>query len=83
MPDKKPRPEEPKGAGKESAGAEDLSLESLGELQVKYEPTAAKAPEGKQIHPRRPAPLVPEASEANVAEDDARQQGRSKKPSSG
>jgi hypothetical protein len=83
MPDRKPRPEEPKAAEKGSVGAEPLSLEPLGELQVKYEPVAPKAPEGKQIHPRRPAPLVPDAPESDAAEDDARQQSRSKKPSSG
>jgi len=36
-------------------------LKHVGEVVLRYEEAAAKAPEGKQIHRRRPLPSVPEA----------------------
>jgi hypothetical protein len=39
--------------------ARDIVLEHAGEVVVSPHPTAARAPEGKQIHARRPLPLVP------------------------
>jgi hypothetical protein len=39
--------------------ASDVVLEHAGEVVITPLPTAARAPEGKQIHPRRPLPLVP------------------------
>lgn len=41
--------------------AGEFKLKRAGEVVVNYQPEAVKAPEGKQIHPRRVLPLVPEA----------------------
>jgi hypothetical protein len=40
---------------------EEITLQPSGEVVVTHTGTAARAPEGKQIHPRRPLPRIPEA----------------------
>ena len=40
---------------------EEITLQPSGEAVVTHTETAARAPEGKQIHPRRPLPRIPEA----------------------
>lgn len=40
--------------------ADETRLEYSGEFVVKHHPTPPGAPVDKQIHPRRPLPLVPE-----------------------
>lgn len=71
MRSQKSKPKEPKTTGKVPAGDKRASLTSLGEVQVKYEPAPAKAPEGKKIHPRRPLPLVREAPARQDEEEGA------------
>lgn len=38
-----------------------IRLESSGEVVVTHQPVPPKGPPEKQIHPRRPLPLVPDA----------------------
>jgi hypothetical protein len=45
-----------------SKAQEEITLQPSGEVVVTHTETAAKAPEGKQIHPRRPLPRIPEAA---------------------
>jgi hypothetical protein len=40
---------------------DEIVLQPSGEVVVRHEEQAARAPEGKQIHPRRMLPLIPEA----------------------
>ena len=45
----------------------DLPLQSMGEAKLEYLSKPPEAPEGKQIHPRRPLPPLPEGDdEANA-----------------
>jgi hypothetical protein len=59
MADPKPETESAKRQKKRPVG--ESTLKSSGEVVLRYEKTAAKAPEGKRIHSRRPLPLVPDA----------------------
>jgi hypothetical protein len=52
--------------------ARDVALEDAGEVVITPLPAAAKAPEGKQIHPRRPLPLVPTKADPKSEEDESR-----------
>lgn len=38
----------------------DVPLQPAGETEVRYDETATRPPEGKQIHRRRPLPPIPE-----------------------
>lgn len=40
--------------------SEELTLRPAGDVYVDYRPQAAPSPPGKQIHPRRPLPPVPD-----------------------
>jgi len=46
---------------KPSSSSGELTLKPSGVVVVRHEETAAKAPEDKRIHPRRPLPLIPVA----------------------
>jgi len=46
----------------------EIVLQPSGEVVVSHEDTAARAPEGKRIHPRRVLPLVPQADQEEGAE---------------
>jgi hypothetical protein len=60
VPSKKPRnPKKPSNAA--SGQAPETRLESAGRVAVTYGATPPKGPPGKQIHPRRRLPEVPDA----------------------
>jgi hypothetical protein len=69
MPNQENRCDKEKLPGKSSSSTGQLSLKSSGEVVLNYEETAAKAPEGKRIHPRRPVPSVPEARSEQTGEE--------------
>ena len=56
----KGRDDRPKRPG-DAEPAPEVVLEPAGEVVITPEETAARAPEGKRIHPRRPLPPVPDA----------------------
>ncbi len=54
-----------------SSSTGELTLTSLGEVVVSHQQEAARAPEGKRIHARRPIPPVPvtRSQPASTADD--------------
>ncbi len=52
--------DKPRKLPKQTSSQGDVPLKPAGEAVVKHEETAAKPPAGKQIHQRRPLPLIPE-----------------------
>ena len=65
MPDEKEEEKTEKTAPKTG----EFTLRRAGKVVLNYQEDAAKAPEGKQIHPRRFLPLVPEASPKEPSEE--------------
>ena len=70
MSDKKNK-DDPAARPSAAETAREIVLEPAGEVVTTAEELAAKAPSGKQIHPRRPLPLVPEARPAPVPAEHA------------
>lgn len=54
---------EPTGSGnpEKTPIADGIPLHPSGDVVTQYGQTAPRAPDGKQVTPRRPLPLVPEA----------------------
>ena len=60
MDNRQPHPEK-KRPDNPSCEASEVPLESAGEVVVEHHATPPRGPKDKQIHPRRPLPLVPKA----------------------
>ena len=54
-----PEPTDPKDA--HPGGEERQALPSLGKVNVEYKQSPPAPPAEKQIHPRRPMPVIPDA----------------------
>lgn len=66
-----------KTPGQLPLSSEAITLRPSGEVQVRYDQSPIRPPEGKRIHPRRPLPLVgegplPEEKNADAVEDRSR-----------
>jgi len=55
---------------KEPSSVRSVTLKSLGQAKVTYAPQPPRAPEGKQIHARRPLPVVPEKRELPESDEE-------------
>jgi len=79
MKGKKGKNAKPKALSKPLDQAGDASLQPSGEVVLSHQETAAKAPTGKQIHPRRPLPLVPEGESQRGSQTQEEAQGSRRK----